>query len=278
LVSLCKVLSVSRSGYYDWKKRSPSKQEKRRKLIIEAARQSYLDSGKVYGYRKVHHDVLEKTGFYCCAETIRRLLAAEGLKSKTVRKHRYPKAAKVKSVIPNVLSRNFTALEPNQKWVSDITYIPTREGWLYLAVVQDIFSRKIVGWAMSSRVDAELACKALDMAISNRRPAGNVLFHTDQGSQYTSFSFSSALRRSGCISSMSRRGNCWDNAVAENFFSKLKRERVSRTTYKTREQARQDIFIYLEIFYNRKRRHAGIGYVSPEQFEQEYYRKQKLAA
>lgn len=275
---MCKVLAVSRSGYYDWKKRSPSKQSRRRKIILEAARQSYFDSDKVYGYRKVHHDVLENTGFYCCPETIRRLLAAEGLKSKTVRKHRYPKASKVKSVIPNVLSRNFTALEPNQKWVSDITYIPTREGWLYLAVVQDIFSRKIVGWAMSSRVDAELACKALDMAIINRRPAGNVLFHTDQGSQYTSFSFSSALRRSGCISSMSRRGNCWDNAVAENFFSKLKRERVYRTTYKTREQARQDIFIYLEIFYNRKRRHAGIGYVSPEQFEQEYYRKQKLAA
>ncbi len=131
---------------------------------------------------------------------------------------------------------------------------------------------------MSNRVDAELACNALDMAVNNRRPMGEVLFHSDRGSQYTSSSFSSALHRHGCITSMSRRGNCWDNAVAENFFSKLKRERVNRSIYKTREQARQDIFIYLEIFYNRKRRHAGIGYVSPERFEQDYYRKQQRAA
>ena len=256
----------------------PSNQEKRRETIRQAACESYNDSGGVYGYRKVHADVVETTGFYCCPETVRRVLAAEGLRSKTMRKHRYPKAKKSETAAPNILSRDFTADAPNEKWVSDITYILTGEGWLYLAVVQDIFSRKIVGWSMSDRVDSKLACDALKMAISNRKPARGVLFHSDQGSQYTNSSFSQALRGCGCVISMSRKGNCWDNAVAENFFSKLKRERVNRTVYKTREQARQDIFIYLEIFYNRKRRHAGIGYLSPDQFEQEYYLKQKLAA
>ncbi|WP_432738857.1 IS3 family transposase [Maridesulfovibrio sp. FT414] len=278
VILLCRVLSVSRSGYYDWQKRLPSEQQKRRETIRQAASDSYQGSGGVYGYRKVHEDVIEAVGFYCCPETVRRVLAAEGMKSQTVRKHRYPKTKRDDSFAPNLLSRDFTASAPNQKWVSDITYIPTGEGWLYLAIVQDIFSRKIVGWSMSNRVDADLACNALDMAINNRSPTGEVLFHSDRGSQYTSSSFSSALHRHGCVTSMSRRGNCWDNAVAENFFSKLKRERVNRTIYKTREQARQDIFIYLEIFYNRKRRHAGIGYVSPERYEQEFYRKPKLAA
>jgi putative transposase len=271
-------LSVSRSGYYDWQKRLPSKQEKRREQIRQAACASYKESDSVYGYRKVYKDVIEAVDFYCCPETVRRVLAAEGMKSHTVRKHRYPRTYRDEHFAPNLLSRDFTADAPNKKWVSDITYIPTGEGWLYLAIVQDIFSRKIVGWSMSSRVDAELVGNALDMAINNRRPVGELLFHSDRGSQYTSYFFSSALHKHGCVSSMSRRGNCWDNAVAENFFSKLKRERVNRSIYKTREQARQDIFIYLEIFYNRKRRHAGIGYVSPERYEQDYYRKLQLAA
>jgi len=275
---MCRVLSVSRSGYYDWQKRLPSEQQKRRDKIRQAASASYRESDGVYGYRKVYEDVIETVGFYCCPETVRRILADEGMKSQTVRKHRYPKTHRDEHYAPNLLAREFTASAPNEKWVSDITYIPTGEGWLYLAIVQDVFSRKIVGWSMSHRVDADLVCSALDMAIKNRRPTGDVLFHSDRGSQYTSSSFSSALHKHGCVISMSRRGNCWDNAVAENFFSKLKRERVNRFFYKTREQARQDIFIYLEIFYNRKRRHAGIGYVSPDRFEQDYYRKQQIAA
>ncbi|TIH20258.1 hypothetical protein D0S45_02635 [Marinifilum sp. JC120] len=179
-------MSVSRSGYYDWQKRLPSEQEKRRKQIRQAARASYKESDSVYGYRKVYKDVIEAVDFYCCPETVRRILAAEGMKYHSVRKHRYSKSHRNESFALNLLSR-----------------------------------------------EAELTCNALDMAINNRRPTGEVLFHSDRRSQYTCTSFSSALHKHGCITSMSRRGNCWDNAVAENFFSKLKRERVNRTVYKT---------------------------------------------
>lgn len=195
----------------------------------------------------------------------------EGLCSVTIKQHHYLKTTyEPQAQASNILSRDFTSEQPNEKWVSDITYIPTNEGWLYLAVVLDIFSRKIVGWAMSSRADSNLTCTALKHAIVQRTPDIPVLFHSDQGVQYTSMQFSDLLEQVGAVRSLSRKGNCWDNAVAESFFSKLKREWVPSRGYRTKEEARQDIFFYLEAFYNSKRRHASLGYLSPNQFEAKY--------
>jgi len=196
----------------------------------------------------------------------------EGLCSVTVKRHRPQKTEKKSYEQPtkNILNRDFIAHNPNEKWVSDITYIPTQEGWLYLAVVLDLFSRKVVGWATSRRVDAVLACEAYSRAVRLRKPKTPVLFHSDQGVQYTSAQFSSLLRLLGGVASLSRKGNCWDNAVAESFFSKLKREWMPTKGYRTIDEARQDIFLYIEAFYNARRRHESLGYLSPDIFETKY--------
>ncbi|MFW5487528.1 MAG: IS3 family transposase [Desulfovibrio sp.] len=275
---LCKVLSVSRSGYYAWARRKPGRLALKRQLVLAAAQKSYHASRGIYGYRKVHMDVVEQVGFWCCPETVRRVLAAAGLQSKLKRKHRYPcQTGPNPPVAENHLSRQFLASAPNQKWASDITYIPTREGWLYLAVTLDMFSRRVVGWAMSERVDSHLACKALTMAVKSRSPKAGLLHHSDQGCQYTSELYRKALSQNGMVCSMSRRGNCWDNAVAETFFSKLKREWVNWSRYQTRSEAKLDIFMFLEGFYNRKRRHAGIGYKSPVEYENIHQAKSNVA-
>ncbi len=271
------MLSVSRSGYYEWRVRMPSRQQQRHEAISQAARSSHEKSRGIYGYRKVHRD-LNENGVTCCRETVRNVLAEQGLRSNIRRKHRYPKTVAHEPVAANVLSRVFTASAPNQKWAGDITYIPTVEGWLYLAVILDIFSRKIVGWAMSHRVDSRLACRALQMALETRRPQIGVLHHSDQGSQYTSDIYLNLLAKNGMECSLSRRGNCWDNAVVESFFGKLKSEWIRFKNYKSRAQAQQDIFIYLEIFYNRQRRHAFLDYMSPEAFEESYHKNIKEAA
>lgn len=272
------MLAVSRSGFYDWQGRETSKQRLRREEISHAAQHFYTESKGVYGYRKVHEDILE-SGLACCAETVRRVLSELGLQSKVQRRHRYPfSKAAFKAVAENKLSREFQASAPNEKWAADITYVPTREGWLYLAVIEDLFSRKIVGWAMSGKADGSLACAALKMALAMRKPGKGLMHHSDQGVQYRSESYSRQLEKGQLECSMSRPGNCLDNAVVESFFSKLKREWVNRKNYKTREEARQDIFIYLEIFYNRKRRHASLGYKSPEHFEELYNLQRKTAA
>lgn len=276
---LCKSLSVSRSGYYGWLHQKVSSQSIRRQAILDAAQKSYWSSKGIYGYRKVHKDLTEREDLKCCRETVRRILAFAGLQSKLKRRHRYPaKSNQAVLAAPNQLDRDFSASGPNQKWVSDITYISTREGWIYLAIVLDIFSRRVVGWAMSENVDARLACDALGMAIKSRCPNPGLIHHSDQGSQYTSDIYRDTLRRHGILCSMSRKGNCWDNAVAETFFSKLKREWVNWSSYKTRSEARSDIFLYLEGFYNRSRRHAGIGYLSPVDFESAYQANNNLVA
>lgn len=271
---------VSPSGFYGWLK-APEAAPSSRSLSLRKAILFYHQrSNGVYGYRKIHRDIIEEAGLRCCRETVRRAMKTDGLRSKVIRRHRYPANAEPPPrAAQNVLARDFAATMPDQKWTADITYLWTNEGWLYLAVVLDLFSRRVVGWSMSERADAQLACRALEAAIQQRKPGAGLLHHSDQGCQYTSGAFSSVLDRYGIACSMSRRGNCWDNAVTESFFGKLKREWVRGKVYRTRNEARQDIFLYLEAFYNRKRRHAFLGYQSPVAFERLFYQdKQKQAA
>lgn len=236
---LCHVLDVGVSGYYDWLRREPSAQQQRRRLIAIAAGKSYRDSNRVYGYRKVHKDVVQEAKIDCCLETVRRVLAEKGLFSKVKRRfvattdsnHNRP-------VADNLLDRDFTASAPNRKWAADITYIPTGEGWLYLSAVMDLYSRRIVGWSMSANIDAELVCEALRMAVLQRHPGDGLMHHSDRGVQYTAGDFVKLLNEHKITCSMSGKGNCWDNAVMESFFGSLKTEWTFDKSYKTRAEAK----------------------------------------
>ena len=266
---MCRVLSISRSGYYDWLKRGQSHRDKRREQIAAAARRSHQESNGIYGYRKVHDEIVKDYGLKCCKETVRRVMKQAGIRSKVAKKfvvttnsrHSRPVAA-------NKLDRDFKANGPNQKWVADITYVSTREGWLYLGTVMDLWSRRIVGWSMSRTIDAKLVCDAFSMAARMRCPGAELIHHSDRGVQYASERFRQLLDLHGVECSMSRKGDCWDNAPAESFFGKLKAEHIGRRVYATRREAEQELFWYIEVFYNRKRRHAALGYLSPVQFEQ----------
>jgi len=268
---LCGVLGVSTGGYYDWLGRKPSGRRRRREQIAAAASKSYHDSGRIYGYRKVHEDVVQEAKIDCCLETVRRVLAEKGLFSKVKRRfvvttdshHDRP-------VAENLLEQDFSASEPNRKWTADITYIPTGEGRLYLAAVLDLYSRRIVGWSMSQNIDAELVCDALRMAVVQRKPAAGLMHHSDRGRQYTADEFLELLDKHKITCSMSRKGNCWDNAAMESFFGSLKTEWIFGKSYKMRQEAMQDVFKYIEVFYNRKRRHASLGYLSPAAYEELY--------
>jgi putative transposase len=271
---MCKVLGVSRSGYYGWRSRERSAREKKRLLIEEQAKRFHKRSHRIYGYRKVHMDIIAETNLLCCPETVRRIMRKNALFSCVKRKFVTTTDSKHRlTVAPNLLNRNFTAMKPNQKWVADITYVHTHEGWLYLAGIMDLFQRGIVGWAMSSRIDTSLVCDALDMAITNRRPEAGLVHHSDRGVQYASSRYQSELDKNGILCSMSRKGNCWDNACKESFFGKLKNEWIRGRIYRTREEARREIFWYIEVFYNRVRRHASLGYVSPAEYEARILRK-----
>ena len=267
IARMCRTLGVSPSGYYAWRKRKPSPQCQRREKIAQAAVEAYQESYGVYGYRKVHDDLQEQE-VECCRETVRKILHEKGLFSRAKRKfvvttdsqHTMP-------VAENLLDRQFEATGPNQKWAADITYLATDEGWLYLAVVMDLFSRRIVGWSMSDSLQSQLVLDALMMATAARRPSDDLLHHSDRGSQYASDAFQELLRRRHITCSMSRKGNCWDNAPLESFFGKLKTEWVHGKTYPTRKAAETDVFKYIELFYNRKRKHAALGYLSPVNFE-----------
>ena len=275
---MCKVLKVSKSGYYAWLIRKPSLQSVRREKVFRAAARSHADSGEVYGYRKVWEDLVKAWNFVCSKELVRRVMRENGLYSKTRRKfvvttnsnHQEPLAQ-------NILDRDFEANAPNKKWAADITYIRTLSGWLYLAAVMDLYSRKIVGWAMSKSIDTKLVIDALGMAILQRRPDAGLLHHSDRGVQYASEGFREKLSLNGIECSMSRRGDCWDNACMESFFGKLKTEHVQKKVYRSCQEARQDLFWYIEIFYNRKRRHASLGYISPVEFEKRGDKDKKAA-
>ncbi|MEG0171926.1 MAG: IS3 family transposase [Acinetobacter sp.] len=263
---LCSTLDVHHSGYYAWLKQPISETAQKRQQLSGLIKQFWLESGGVYGYRKIHCD-LKDLGEGCGINRVHRLMKADGLKSQ--RGYRKPRSyvGTPSIVSANTLERQFNPTQPNQRWVTDITYIRTHEGWLYLAVVIDLFSRLVVGWSMKSRMTTDLVLGALLMALWRRKPQNKVLIHSDQGSQYTSHEWQAFVKQHNLECSMSRRGNCHDNAVAESFFQLLKRERIKKKIYVSRSDARADIFEYIEMFYNSKRRHGSNGQRSPLDYE-----------
>ncbi len=265
-------MAVHPSGYYAWKAQPLSIRAKEDQRLTGPIKQSWLESGGVYGYRKVTLD-LRDLGETCGKDRVYRIMKAEGLRSQTGYKRRQGNYGKPAVVAPNKLQQHFIVEQPNRVWVTDITYIRTHEGWLYLAVVLDLYSRQVVGWAMSSRIDSALALNALLMAVWRRKPVDEVVVHSDQGVQFSSHDWQAFLKAHRLVHSMSRRGNCYDNAVAESFFQLLKRERIRKKIYLTREEARSDIFNYIEMFYNSKRRHGHANGVSPVQFDQQYFNR-----
>ena len=264
---MCRLLEIHPSGFYAWLKEPKRPTLERRARLSRLAKQSWLESGGVYGYRKVHHDLLD-AGEPCAANTVARIMRDSGLRAQVGYRRRPGKfGTKPAVVAANHLQQEFGVDAPDRAWVTDITYIRTHEGWLYLAAVIDLFSRKVVGWSMQPRMRTRLVLDALMMALWRRRPPPGVVIHSDQGSQFSSQEWRSFLEAHDLVPSMSRRGNCYDNAVAESFFHLLKTERIRRKTYKTRAEARQDVFDYIEMFFNPRRRHANNGMLSPVEFE-----------
>ena len=264
---MCRVLNVSRSGYYDWLKRPRSKSEIANTDLLEKIRIVYKNSRQTYGCRRIHKQLLSE--FQVCSRNrVARLMKQYGIKSKTKRKflattnsrHNLP-------VAENLLGRQFVVNEIDKVWVADITYIPTENGWLYLATVMDLCSKRIVGLSMGDHITKELAMDALLMAIRQRKPSVGLIHHSDRGVQYASDDYQSLLRKYGILCSMSRKGNCWDNAPMESFFGSLKTECVFHRQYHSRSEARRDILMYIECFYNQQRLHSTLDYRSPCQFE-----------
>jgi putative transposase len=265
---LCKALDVSRSGFHAWVTRSPAKRTLENEALLAAIRQSFTSSDRTYGARRVWHDLLAE-GFSYGLHRIERLMRKNALRARPRRRYLPPDTGQrmVSAIAPNVLDRQFHAPRPNAKWIADFTYIWTAEGWLHVAAVIDLFSRRVVGWSMSTSMTAQLVTDALLMTIWRRGKPKAVVHHSDQGSQYTSEQFRLLLDDNGVNCSMSRSGNVWDNAAMESFFSSLKTERTARKVYRTRAQAKADVFDYIERFYNLKRRHSTLGYLSPIEFE-----------
>lgn len=269
LALMCRALTVSTQGYHQWHVRSPRREERRQKEreLKDKVRMAHAKGRRTYGRVRVTRE-LRSDGISVGEKRVGRLMREEGLRAKAAKKFKATTNSKhSQPVAPNTLNRDFSATAPNQKWVGDITYIWTEEGWLYLAVVIDLFSRKAVGWSIQSRMTAELVCNALQMAIRRRGKAAGTLCHFDRGSQYASDLFQALLRQNGFTCSMSRKGNCWDNAVAESFFHSLKVEAIYGETFRTRDEARRAVFDWIECFYNTNRRHSALGYLSPLDFE-----------
>jgi putative transposase len=263
---MCESLGVSRSGFYAWLNRPRSQRSLDDEMLSGKIRQSHIASDRTYGARRVWHDVLA-IGQSCGLHRIERLMRAQALRARP-RRRGLPVDKGQRSVIAdNVLDRQFEAEAPNQKWVADFTYVWTAEGWLYVAVVLDLYARRVVGWSMQNSMTSQLVADALMMAVWRRGKPVELLHHSDQGSQYTSEHFQELLKEQGITCSMSRAGEVWDNSAMESFFSSLKTERTARKVYRTSEQARADVFDYIERFYNPTRRHSTLGYVSPVEFE-----------
>jgi putative transposase len=263
---MCRVLRVARAGFYAWLHEPQSDHAREDARLLALIRASYSASHGVYGARRIFGD-LREAGESCGLHRVERIMRENGIKP--VRGYKKPRsiAGRPSIIAPNRLQREFTVTAANKVWVTDITYIRTWQGWLYLAVVVDLFARKVVGWSMKPSLSKELALDALLMAVWRRKPTSRVVVHSDQGSQYGSDDFKRFCQAHNLEPSMSRRANCWDNAVAESFFSSLKKERIRKRIYKTRDLARADIFDYIEVFYNRTRRHSHLGGISPEAFE-----------
>ena len=265
--TMCRVLAVRAAGYYAWLQRKPTLRQHRRLELIERIRVVHEQSRGTYGSPRVHRELVA-TGVAVCENTVAKVMKQQQIRSKTGRRfvittdsdHAHAPAR-------NLLDRQFDVPLPNQVWCADITFVPTRQGWLFLALVMDLCSRKIVGWSMADHLRSELTCDALQMALRRRRPGHGLLHHSDRGVQYACAAYQDLLAEHDITCSMSRRGDCYDNAPMESFISTLKRELVHHEDYATREQARQSIFQFIEMFYNRRRRHSAIGFISPESFE-----------
>lgn len=264
----CEVLEVSRSGYYAWQNRPVSPQSRRRAELATKIQAIHADNRGVYGSPRIFQALVAQ-GEPVCENTVAKVMRLQGLRAKVKRKFvpRTTDSAHEQPIAPNLLDRQFQTSTPNRKWAGDITYIPTDEGWLYLAGVIDLCSRRIVGWSMADHMQTELVSDALSMAIARRQPGPGLLHHSDRGVQYASDDYQGLLQTHRIQVSMSGKGDCWDNAVMESFWATLKTELVHHEHYATRQEARQSIFEYIEVFYNRKRLHSSLGYVSPEAFE-----------
>lgn len=266
---MCEALKVSRSGYYAWRRCPVSRRRNENAVLLPRIRESYIKSRGTYGSPRITED-LREAGIRCGKNRIARLMRDNGIVAKT--KRRFKATTDSRHNLPvaeNLLRRRFRAESPNRVWVSDITYVWTQEGWLYLAMVLDIYSRKVVGWAMEERITTDLALKALERAVWRRKPVKGLIFHSDRGSQYASEAFREALKGHGFLQSMSAKGDCYDNAVAESFFNTLKTEHVYHERFTTRSEARRSIFEYIEAFYNSTRRHSTLGQRSPLEFERD---------
>jgi putative transposase len=264
---LCATLEVSPAGYYAWRGRPASDREQRRDALLVEIEAIHEEARGRYGSPRVHAELLAR-GHGCCVNTVARVRRQAGIRAKSARKFRHTTDSNhSRPVADNVLDRQFDPAAPNEAWVADITYVPTREGWLYLAVVEDLYSRMVVGWSMAATMTSRLVVDALEMAVQRRLPDAELVAHSDRGSQYASEHYQLLLGKHGITCSMSGVGQCWDNAPLESFFASLKKELVHHEDYATREEARASIFEYIEVFYNRQRRHSTLGYVSPAEYE-----------
>ena len=263
-------MQVSRTGYYAWRGRKPSQRQLQNETLSDKIKAIFQESKETYGSPRIYEE-LKESGVVCSEKRVARLMQAQ--KISAVERKRFVVTTDSDHELPvaeNLLARTFEAETPDTRWTADITYLWTGQGWLYLAVILDLFSRRIVGWSMSETIDRHLVISALDAAISGRNPGEELLCHSDRGSQYASDDYQKRLKENGIVCSMSRRGNCWDNAPTESFFAGLKKEMAHRTYFATREQARSAVFFWIEVWYNRKRRHSSLGYLSPEAFEKKY--------
>ncbi|MDB5311140.1 MAG: Mobile element protein [Gemmataceae bacterium] len=267
VVPMCDALGVSPAGYYAWRERDTSGRQQRREKLAVEIRAIHAEVRARYGSPRVHAELVDR-GHDCCVNTVARIMRDAGIAAKTARKFRpTTNSNHALPVAANVLDRQFDPAARNESWVADITFISTREGWLYLAAVEDLFSRMVVGWSMGATMTSRLVVDALEMAVVRRLPGSELVAHSDRGTQYASEHYQHLLGSKGITCSMSRRGNCWDNAPMESFFASLKKELVHGEDYATREQARASIFEYIETFYNRVRRHSTLGYQSPTDYE-----------
>jgi len=278
LQALCEMLGVSTSGYFDWKKCGGPTHWLSDEQLLALIRSVHAEYRQAYGSPRISEE-LKSRGIPVSLDRVKRLMRENGIRAKHKRRYKATTDSKhALPVAPNLLDRQFETSAPDQVWTADITYIPTREGWLYLAVVMDLYTRMIVGWSMDGRMTRELVMNALRMARFRRKPAPGVLHHSDRGSQYCSHDYQALLAKYGMVASMSRKGNCWDNAPMESFFNSLKNERVFHEDYATREDAKRDVFEYIEVFYNRRRRHSALGYRSPAEHYAVWIMEHKLAA
>jgi transposase InsO family protein len=263
---LCRLLDVSPSGYYAWRNRPLSRRAQEDAQLLALIRAIFEGSRQIYGYRKVHARLAATLP--CGRDRVARLMRRNGLKARLKRRFRVTTQAKHPfPIAPNLLAQDFSTTRRNEKWLADITYIATDEGWLYLATIEDLFSRFIVGWAMERYLTDQLTRQTLRMALGRRRPAAGLIHHSDRGGQYASDAYKAILAKANIVQSMSGPGNAYDNAPIESFFSRLKNELIHHCHYRTRDEARRDIFEYIEVFYNRQRVHSALGYRSPLEFE-----------